>query len=111
LKGICRMDGRVVPILDPVRHSSVVLWEATAQLIVVSVRSQWIGLVYDQIIEVCPLAPSRIDSAEIAAEGDWPQVKLDHGQASYLDPERLVQLPELAVLDSLTGAIAYDLVG
>lgn len=111
LKGICRIDGRVLPVLDPVRHSSVVLWESTAQLIVVSFRSQWIGLVYDQIIEVCPVAPSRIASAEIVAEGDWPQVKLNHGQASYLDPECLVQWPELAALDSLTGAIAYDLVG
>ena len=111
LRGVCTIEEKVVPVLDLVRHTSVAIWESCAQLIVVSSGSRWIGLVYDQIVEICPVRASQIEAPLPFDDSDQPSIDLEHGLATYLDPENLFESPELALLDSVSGSIAYELVG
>jgi chemotaxis signal transduction protein len=111
LRGVCTIEDTVVPVLDLVRHTSIAIWESSAQLIIVSSGSQRIGLVYDQIVEICPVHVSEIEAPSPFDDSDQPSIELEHGQATYLDPDNLFESPESALLDSVSGAIAYELVG
>lgn len=111
LRGVCTIEETVVPVLDLVRHTCIAIWESSAQLIVVSSGSQRIGLIYDQMVAICPCYVSQIEFPLPFDDSDQPWIDLEHGQATYLDPEKLFESHELALLDSVSGAIAYELVG
>lgn len=110
-RGVCEIGGVLIPVVDVVQSCNATIREAAAPMIVVAARSKSIGVVYDQIVQVCQVHSSRIDSALLKADAHWPRLELDHGRVAYVDPAHLVESPELTLLDSVAGMTACELVG
>lgn len=111
LKGVYSIGRSVVPVVDLVEHASIAIPEASVRLIVVSHRSQLLGIMHDRVLEICPIQPGLITgAARFGGGAEWPAFHLDHQRVAYLQPSRLMTSLDLARFDS-HSANALELVG
>lgn len=110
LRGICTVGGRCMPVIDLVDHHSIATRDVSTRLIVVSQGARHFAVVYDKVLEICRLRPSRIVPA-VDGYGTWPTFGLEQRQVAFVEPSCLLDTIESSSFDTVSGVFAGQSAG